>query len=146
MQNCENFVYESTQLIRIDFIVDRFRQWETQLINAVQRIPGLTSAALTLHYALQASMLVVMGACLYLSRWQQAHINIIAQAATTNLAIVHFLKLFFKHPRQDCDQAVMQAGLQRGKMQGIVVQIISIRRILLTATWCQQDKIWQLML
>lgn len=92
-------------------------------MNRVQRIPGLTTPALAFHYVLQETAIIVLGACLYFTRWQQAYVVIIARAATTNLAVIHLLKLFFKQPRQAHVQSVTQmTGLQMCtfKMQGFL--------------------------
>ncbi|SJX63873.1 uncharacterized protein SRS1_14559 [Sporisorium reilianum f. sp. reilianum] len=76
-----------------------YREIEVAMINAVQSIPGLRVPSLAFHYACQELILIIIGACLYWSRWNQLEVNVIMRACVVTFGLVNLIKVLRPVPR-----------------------------------------------
>ncbi|KAJ1022596.1 hypothetical protein NDA16_003585 [Ustilago loliicola] len=76
-----------------------YRAFEVKIINFIQSIPGLMAPSLVLHYACQESILIVIGAAIYWSRWDQLTLTIIMRACVVVFGMVNLIKVIRPVPR-----------------------------------------------
>jgi len=76
-----------------------YRSFEVAVINFIQSIPGLMVPSLVLHYVCQESILIVLGACVYWSRWDQLTLTIIMRACVAVFGLVNLIKVLRPVPR-----------------------------------------------
>ncbi|SNX86112.1 uncharacterized protein MEPE_04821 [Melanopsichium pennsylvanicum] len=76
-----------------------YRSFEVAVINFIQSIPGLKAPSLVLHYTCQESILIVIAACIYLSRWNQLTLTIIMRSCVAVFGIVNLIKVLRPVPR-----------------------------------------------
>lgn len=76
-----------------------YRRAEVAIINFIQSIPGLKLPSLAFHYACQESILIVIGACIYWSRWNQLTLTIIMRACVVVFGMVNMIKVIRPVPR-----------------------------------------------
>ncbi|CDR87444.1 uncharacterized protein SPSC_00547 [Sporisorium scitamineum] len=76
-----------------------YRKFEVGVINAIQSVPGLRIPSLIFHYACQESILIIVGACIYWSRWNQLEVSIIMRACVVTFGMVNLIKVLRPVPR-----------------------------------------------
>ncbi len=76
-----------------------YRSFEVKVINLIQSIPGILVPSLVLHYSFQESIIILLGACVYWSRWNQLTLTIIMRACVVVFGIVNFIKVLRPVPR-----------------------------------------------
>ncbi|SPO23570.1 uncharacterized protein UTRI_02249 [Ustilago trichophora] len=76
-----------------------YRSFEVAVLNFIQSIPGLKIPSLVFHYICQESVLIVIGACIYWSRWNQLTLIIIMRACVVTFGIVNLIKVLRPVPR-----------------------------------------------
>ncbi len=76
-----------------------YRAFEISIINSIQSLPGLMVPSLVFHYSFQESILIIIGAAIYWSRWNQLTLTIIMRACVVTFGIVNLIKVIRPVPR-----------------------------------------------